>query len=188
MRGGIQGSAPVLSDDRVVVRGWVVSDVPLVCQAGADPEILRLMSLPPRPDTRDAVGFVHQQHRLADAGRALSLVIVDTAGRCGVGGVLLHRLDVQQRCAEIGYWLLAPARGRGLASRAVSLLSAWALATLRLRRVDLYVEPDNLPSRRTAERTGFRCDGAAEVERFDNLGGRLHLLRFSRDADDAPAW
>ena len=60
---------------------------------------------------------------------------------------------------RIGYWVAAPARGRGVCTRALRLLSGWALDELELQRVDLITNPDNLASQRVAEKVGFRREG-----------------------------
>jgi RimJ/RimL family protein N-acetyltransferase len=57
--------------------------------------------------------------------------------------------------AEIGYWVVASARGRGVAAEAVALVGDWAFANLHLHRLGLYIEPWNLASIRTAERAGY---------------------------------
>jgi RimJ/RimL family protein N-acetyltransferase len=59
----------------------------------------------------------------------------------------------------LGYWVLERARGRGLASSAVSLLVEWALGTAGLRRVEALVEPDNVASQRVLGRAGLEQEG-----------------------------
>jgi ribosomal-protein-alanine N-acetyltransferase len=51
------------------------------------------------------------------------------------------------------------ARGGGIAGRAVTLACRWALTRAGLARVEALVEPDNLPSRRVLERSGFQLEG-----------------------------
>ena len=60
---------------------------------------------------------------------------------------------------RIGYWVAAPARGRGICTRALRLLSGWALGELALQRLDLITDPDNVASQRVAEKVGFRREG-----------------------------
>jgi len=84
--------------------------------------------------------------------------VVDAAdGASVLGAVGLHAVDLERSRAEIGYWTAPWARGGGIATRALGLLSAWAIAAdgLGLRRVELYAEPGNEQSQRVAERSGF---------------------------------
>ena len=60
---------------------------------------------------------------------------------------------------SVGYWLLPQARGKGLATRSVRLLSRWALRDLGLARLQLLTEPANRPSQMVAERSGFHREG-----------------------------
>ena len=83
-------------------------------------------------------------------------------------------LDKAARYGEIGYWVSASARGRGVASRAVTLLRDWGASELELELIELVIHVDNQPSQRVAERTGFldtgerRCaprqEGAVELD------------------------
>jgi RimJ/RimL family protein N-acetyltransferase len=61
--------------------------------------------------------------------------------------------------AEVGYWLLESARGRGVATRALRLLSEWAFATCDLELLQLTTLPGNTRSERVAQAGGFRDAG-----------------------------
>lgn len=71
-----------------------------------------------------------------------------------LGGIGFHGLP-EEGVVEIGYDLTASARGRGWATDAVRLLSAWALRQPEAERVAATTEAGNLPSRRVLERAGF---------------------------------
>ncbi|WP_433781417.1 GNAT family N-acetyltransferase [Actinomycetospora sp. CA-101289] len=61
--------------------------------------------------------------------------------------------------ATIGYWLAARFRGAGAATEALRLISAWGVDHPGVHRLELYVEPWNECSWRTAERVGFVREG-----------------------------
>ena len=69
-------------------------------------------------------------------------------------------LDRAPGFGEIGYWVAAGARGRGVATRATRLLAEWAREALGLTRIEVLPHKDNGPSRRVAEKAGFRDSGA----------------------------
>jgi len=54
---------------------------------------------------------------------------------------------------------VAGARGRGIASRALRLVSAWALDELGVGRLQLHADVENVPSQRVAERAGYVREG-----------------------------
>ena len=67
---------------------------------------------------------------------------------------------------ELG-WTIAPAsQGRGYATEAATMLLEYAFTALGQSRVISLIHPDNLPSRKVAEKIGERVDG--EVTLIDN--------------------
>ena len=76
-----------------------------------------------------------------------------------VGGILFFPLQAMIQATEIGYWLGAGAQGRGLMFRAVRAMLAYVFEELRLNRVALHADVDNLRSQRLAERLGFQREG-----------------------------
>jgi RimJ/RimL family protein N-acetyltransferase len=71
-------------------------------------------------------------------------------------GMSLNRPGYRGR---IGYWVARHARGAGICTRALRLLSRWALIDLELARLDLITDPDNRASQRVAEKVGYRREG-----------------------------
>jgi GNAT superfamily N-acetyltransferase len=51
--------------------------------------------------------------------------------------VCLRRVDLEDGLAEIGYWVVPAARGRGIAPRALVAVSNWAIDELGLHRLEL---------------------------------------------------
>jgi RimJ/RimL family protein N-acetyltransferase len=64
------------------------------------------------------------------------------------------RLREDER-ADLSYWVFPAYRGRGLALRAVRIACEWAFVDLAVQTIELYIEPDNAPSRAVAHRAGF---------------------------------
>jgi RimJ/RimL family protein N-acetyltransferase len=142
----------------VVLRGWRRADIPDLPAAVDDPEIHRWIDIIPDPYTRsDAEEFVSAAQRDLAEGRAAGLAITDDRTLLGAVGVRLaaHQPGV----AEVGYWVAAGARGRGVATTATRALTDWAFQELGLHRVELYAATDNAASRAVAERAGFELEG-----------------------------
>ncbi|TNE90039.1 MAG: N-acetyltransferase [Deltaproteobacteria bacterium] len=77
------------------------------------------------------------------------------------GGEAMGRITlvpVRQAVAEIGVMVVPAFRGRGLARRAVRVLTAHALATGHIR-VQADIDPANTPSVRTFEAAGYVFEG-----------------------------
>lgn len=190
---------PPLGDERVRLRPIGMADVPAIVDACQDPLIPRFTEIPTPYTELEARGWVEGHAALQAAGQALDLAISQAGEQRMVGAIGLTRpLPVPEgpathretgdaplrssislspeapAAAEIGYWIAREARGRGLASGALALLSDWALDALGLDRLELLILPVNAASLRVAERAGFTRAGRARPERL--VGGRRQTL------------
>jgi RimJ/RimL family protein N-acetyltransferase len=147
-----------LADGDVVLRRWRLSDAPAVTAACRDPDIPRWIPVIPAPYAEtDAIEFLREVDDEWRIGSSHAFAIVDAADRL-LGAVTLH--GPEGHLAEIGYWLAAEARGRGVATRAVRLLAAYSFrADPALVRIGLRTLVGNDASGRVAERAGFSREG-----------------------------
>jgi RimJ/RimL family protein N-acetyltransferase len=157
---------PPLSDGVVALRGFESTDVDALVEACQDPEIPRFTLVPSPYAAQHARDWLQ---RVADgraAGTRMTFAIVDApAGDVLLGAAGLNVIDWDKRAADLGYWLAAPARGRGFASRAVQLVAGWAFETLGLERLELRAQEHNHASRAVAGRTGFEPVPAPVIHR-----------------------
>ncbi|MEJ2358476.1 MAG: GNAT family protein [Deinococcales bacterium] len=80
--------------------------------------------------------------------------------------------------AEFGYWLAAAHRGRGLMTRAVAGLTRVMFEEQGFNRLEIRCERENLPSRKVAERLGFRHEGTLRAIHPTLGGGAADLEVF----------
>jgi RimJ/RimL family protein N-acetyltransferase len=158
-----------LGDGRVLLRHWRDEDVPQIVTGFGDPSVLaRSWAIARSYTTADARDYLAADRIGRRAGDEIGFAIADPFEPARVfGGGSLYDVDRDQRRAAIGYWLAPAARGRGCATAAVVLAAGWALAPterrpgadgrlgLGLGRLEITCAPDNLASRRVAERAGF---------------------------------
>ncbi len=101
--------------------------------------------------------------------------IVDVADR--LLGQIGFAVNDHYRSAEAFYWLSAEARGRGIASRALTRVADWAFDN-GIERLFLLIHPENEASHRVAQRCGFSREGLLRAfERFK--GERPDLVSWS---------
>jgi RimJ/RimL family protein N-acetyltransferase len=139
-------------------------------------------------DTPDQARAMIQARR-ADwaAGTCYSFVVLpaepgvpaDLVGSVSIGG-----LDDSAVSGEVGYWITAPARGRGIAARAVDVVCAWAFRLPRrrpLERLELLHSVGNHASCRMAEKAGFPFSAVLPplLPDFPD-DGHLHVRRTAR--------
>lgn len=150
---------PVLRHGAVILRAFEDRDAPLI-QAVADDDLIPLITTVPRSGTTaDALAFIARQHDRLRTGTGYSFAIADAQSDQAVGqiGLWLHHID--QGRASTGYWIDPRCRRRGYARAALHTLTAWALSLDEVHRLELYVEPWNDGSWRTAESCGFVREG-----------------------------
>lgn len=157
---------PPLSDGVVALRGFEAGDLDALVAALQDPEIPR-WTLVPTPYTHDdARAYMRHVNRGRATGTRLALAIADASDeRALLGSVALNPVDWRLRAADVGYWVAATARGRGVATRAVQLLAAHAFGALGLERLELRAQRGNHASHAVAARAGFRPVAAPLVLR-----------------------
>lgn len=158
-----------LTDGVVTLRRWVPDDAGWYAAQVGDPEIQRFTTEPPEldePTTRAAIERVLAKDLTA-------LVMTDTGTGDKLGNIAL---DAD---GQLSYWVAAPARGRGVGTRAVRLLSDWALAS-GVDRIALHTRLDNVASQRAAEGAGFRR-GRTERAARQVKGETWDIVWFDRE-------
>ena len=89
----------------------------------------------------------------------MGFAILDTASNEFLGFVALVKLELEMQEAEAGYIVAEQARGRGVATRALRLLTAWAFDEFPLERIELLMSAENRGSELVAQRCGYTREG-----------------------------
>jgi RimJ/RimL family protein N-acetyltransferase len=155
-----------LADEAIVLRGFLDGDVDDLVDALQDPEIPRWTNVPAPYRRGDALRFLGGG---AEERGERTLAIRDATDERLLGAIGL-RIDPRHDVGDIGYWVASEARGRGVATRAIRLVSRWGLEELGLVRMQILAEPANTGWRRAAERAGYRAEGTLRA--FHKLKGR----------------
>jgi [ribosomal protein S5]-alanine N-acetyltransferase len=173
---------PPLSDGTVTLRPWHRQDAAVLTALCQDATIVRWTNVPAGYIEQMAHARIAQAEAERRAGRALILAVVD-AQTDEVLGACDLRLPADDRTrAEVGYMLGVHARGRGVMTRAVKLISRWAIEQLGVKRVQILAHPENRASIGVAERAGFQRDGILRRYR-EKEGRREDRLAFSMTTD-----
>lgn len=162
------------------LRPFAEKDIPAVFEASRDPLIPLITTVPNPCNEGAALAFIERQHHRLTDGTGWSLAIAEGDGPAlGQIGLWPQR----QGRASIGYWVLPGARGRGLASTALRAITRFGLS--QFARLELYVEPWNEVSWRTAEKAGFRREGL--LRQYQEVGGeRRDMFMYSLLNTDLP--
>ena len=83
-----------------------------------------------------------------------------------IGRIGFNHMDSVNHKAEIGYWIIEEAQGKGIVSRSVKELLTMGFTELNLNKVVIRAGVDNAKSRNIPEKLGFTLEG---IERDGEL-------------------
>jgi ribosomal-protein-alanine N-acetyltransferase len=147
----------VLETPRLILRHFVPEDADGLSEVLCDRENMRFY---PNPFERaDVEAWIEKcLRRYREDGIGLWALILKAdyqfAGDCGLA---LQEVDGVIE-TEVGYHLARRHQGQGLATEAARACLDHAFSTLGLKRVISLIRPENLPSRRVAERNGMSVE------------------------------
>lgn len=138
-----------LLDDR-----WLADVAGLV----GDPDVRRFTRIPePPPEGFARTWLGSYQAGRKDRTREGFAAIGATGQFLGLG--LAPQIDRDAGELELGYIVASSARGRGVATEILGLMTRWAFSDSRLLRIYLIIDLENLASHRVAQRCGYRREG-----------------------------
>jgi RimJ/RimL family protein N-acetyltransferase len=156
--------------------------VPQVLALTEDPDVVRFTRVPPGADETFVRGWIRlYEDGWRDGSRAGFAIRAPGGGFLGFAAFVDLNLDQQE--GEIGYMVEPAARGRGIAPRAVTLLTRWGFEELGLLRLELRIDTQNPASETVAERAGYQRDGVLRNVHFKD-GVRCDLAVWSRLSQD----
>jgi [ribosomal protein S5]-alanine N-acetyltransferase len=141
----------------VLLRPWSLDDAPAVMDAYQDEAIQRwhVMRADSLAETREWIAG-WQGGWAAETDAIWAVVDADRDTLLGRAG--LKHFKFSDGTADVAYWTVPAARGRGVAPRAVNAMASWAFAA-GFHRLDLEHAVANTASCRVAEKTGFAAEG-----------------------------
>ncbi|MBY8873288.1 GNAT family N-acetyltransferase [Micromonospora sp. PLK6-60] len=171
---------PEIDGDGVRLRPWQPADRPAVLTAYADPAIRRWHCRSMTAAEAEAWIAAWPGRWRGETGAGWAVL---DAGRTA-GQISLRRLVLDEGFAEVSYWVLPAARGRGVAPRALTALAAWCFGTLGLHRLELNHATANVASCRVALRAGFPAEGTKRGQGWHADGWHDMHAHARLDTDD----
>jgi RimJ/RimL family protein N-acetyltransferase len=172
-----------LSDGEIRLETLAAPHLEGLAELGRDPDVQRFTYVPSPWQEGFERTWLERYEQAHEEGTRAGFAVVDEASGDFLGLAALVRLDRDAAEGEAGYIVAPRARGRGVASRALGLLTEWSFRELGLRRVELRISVDNPGSIRVAERAGFALDGVLRSLYFKQ-GLRADVAVYSRLPED----
>lgn len=172
---------PILETERLILREMTVDDAADLAEVLSDPESMRYY---PAPFDREKVlrWIRWCQDSYRQHGYGLWAVVRKDTGECiGDCGISIQEIDGQD-IPEIGYHVKPKWCTRGYATEAAVAARRYGFKVLGFRRIVSYMTPDNLGSRRVAEKSGMTW-----VKGFEKNGKPQVLYEIRSEAEYAPS-
>lgn len=144
---------------RIRLRKFADLDAGMAMDLAQDPYVPTVGSLPAHATHKEATAWIERQRQRHIGGTGFSFSIADLETDRSVGNIGLWLKEWNTGRAQIGYAIAPNERGHRTASDALCALTTFAWTIAHLHRLELYIEPWNAASIRTAERAGYNCEG-----------------------------
>lgn len=173
----------VIQTPRFLLRRIETTDAPAFARACNDPLIARNTARIPHPySLDDAISFVAMIGDAFDKGEEYAFAVTEKEELVACCGV-----SVKPDHVELGYWVGAQARGRGVATEAARAVAHFAFEKLGAPTLQAGHFTDNPASGRVLEKIGFRYTGERVMQFSLGRGGEAESFRMMLRREDFSA-
>ncbi|HCH1152161.1 TPA: GNAT family N-acetyltransferase [Vibrio parahaemolyticus] len=137
-----------IETERLILRALVAEDAGDLFSIFSDNEVMKYWNTEPWVSVDEAKTFITDSARSMDSNTEVIL-----------GKIMLFSFAKESRRAEIGFGVSRDFWGKGIVLEAGSALIEHAFHTLKLRRIEAEIDPDNIASGKALERLGFVKEG-----------------------------
>ena len=157
----------IFETERLILRSFRADDVDAMAQLFANPDFMRF-SLGVFTERKQTVAFIEKVMGWDRAGIPSQFAVVPRGEERIVGYCGFFQHPEVPGEIEIGYRLHPDYWNRGLISEAARAVRDHAFADLKLPRLISLVHPENMPSRRVAEKNGMQREKTVFWRGYDH--------------------
>ena len=152
----------ILTDGIIILRPYVENDVDSLFEAAREsiPQMTPWMPWCHRDysiqESRDWISSCTEKWK-QDGEYNFAITNAETGrylGGCGLNGI-----HSEPDIANLGYWVRTSATRKGVATATTLLLADFGINELKLKRIEIVVDVDNIASQRVAEKSGATREG-----------------------------
>src|SRR5579863_3672231 len=151
---------PVLETERLILRGHRLDDFRASAAMWADSIVTRYTSGQPLTEEEAWTKFLRYACHWSLLGFGYWAVEEKSSGEyIGEIGFANYKREIDsplKDLPEIGWMLASPSHGRGYATEAVRAAHVWSSSRFGASETSCIISPQNLPSIRVAEKSGYR--------------------------------
>lgn len=178
---------PTLTHGLITLRAPQESDIPALFEGAQDPLIPIFTRIPSNYSMANAEFYVRERSPNAFANQTelqLAIVYGNGADAQFAGGISFHSMDLREHVAEIGYWLCAPMRGKGIGATATKLLTHFGFESIGFERIEAVVNVENIPSRILLEKSGYTLEGIMRKKSRKEDGIQIDMALYAVTRED----
>lgn len=131
----------------------------MAMELSQDPYVPKTGTLPAHATAEQAQQWIQRQRDRLTEGAGFAFAVLERDQGLCAGFVGLWLQDLATGRAQLGYGIAPSFRGHGLASDALSAVTEFGWTIPDLHRLELYIEPWNTASIKTAENAGYLREG-----------------------------
>lgn len=159
---------PTLETERLTLRPPTMDDVEWFYSVRSDAEFMAFMHRPPISQKSEAQDFIQNILDRVEQQTGIQWVLEVKASGKVVGYAGLWRWDQKNHTGELGYGLHPEDSGKGYMKEAVQKCIEFGFEKMQLERIEAWMDPENLGSRKVVESNGLQLEGTLRHSAFHN--------------------
>lgn len=137
---------PAIEETRETLRRWIPWSPPAKTMEEAE------------EDLREAIASVQMR-------RSIRFLVFNQENGEFIGQALFHSFNWKIPRCEIGYWVRASKQNQGYMTEAVERMTSFGFEVLKMARIDIHCDTENIASYRVAEKAGYVREGVLRNHR-----------------------
>jgi len=169
---------PTLQYGLITLRKPEERDIVPIFEGVQDTLIPKFTRIPATYQMANAEHYVRERSPTGFTMQTEIQLVLEYDGKFA-GALSFHTLVLDEAKAEIGYWITADARGRGIATAATKLLTGYGFETIGFHRIEALVVESNQPSLRVLSNAGYIQEGVLRDKSCCGDGTRENMMLFA---------
>ena len=172
---------PTITRGLITLRKPHLDDTQAVFDGCQDPLIPRFTAISADYSMAHALDYVQRTDASVRTQRELPFVIEFGNGddKVFAGTISFHSLSVKNSVGELGYWMTASMRGKGIATTAARMLTDYGFSSIGFKRIEGLVDIENIPSAKLLEGAGYEREGLLKNKVTRDDGRQVDMYLFA---------
>ncbi len=172
---------PTLTRGLITLRKPHLDDTQAVFEGCQDELISRFTAMSADYSMAHALDYVQRTDASVRTQRELPFVIEYGNGddRTFAGAISFHSISVKNSVGELGYWMTASMRGKGIATIAAQMLTDFGFASIGFKRIEALVDKENIASQKLLESAGYQREGLLKKKISRDDGRQVDMYLFA---------